>query len=398
MIEGHRDGNAPYAAGLDSRFRGAAEDQAAGSYATGSYTIERPLILFCLLMLAVGCYLVLKPFLSALLWGLILAISTWPLHVRLTRALGGRTGASATILTLAALGILVIPLVLFGLNLTDNVEQLAATIHQWRTEGFPPPPPWLETLPLAGTRLHRSWSDLAGGSAEAMAALAPHLQAGGRRILEFGAVLGSGVVQICISLIIAFVLYRNGRRVAEALDSVLERLAGRGGTRLRDVAAGTLKGVVYGIVGTNFTQAVLAGIGFHIAGVPGALLLGFFCFFLTLVPAGPTLVWLPAVLWLFSTGETGWAVFLLAWSIMVFGVVEALLRTLLVSRGSELPMVLILLGLFGGLLTFGFLGLFLGPCLLALGYTLVREWSRAGQARHEQVPVPDSRHWGSSQP
>jgi predicted PurR-regulated permease PerM len=181
-------------------------------------------------------------------------------------------------------------------------------------------------------------------------------------------------MEIVISLLIAFFLYRDGQRAAAALGSVLERLAGRRGPRLLDVAAGTLKGVVYGIIGTNLTQAILAAIGFRIAGVPGALLLGFFCFFLTLIPVGPILIWLPATIWLFTTGETGWAIFLIVWSIMVFSVLEAVLRTFLVSRGSDLPMIMILLGLFGGLLTFGFIGLFLGPCLLALGYALIREW------------------------
>jgi predicted PurR-regulated permease PerM len=352
--------------------------------------MERPVALFCLLLLAVGCYLVLRPFLSALLWGIILAISTWPLHVRLTHLLGGRTGLSATILTLAAVSVLVIPLIFLVLNLSDNVQELAATIRQWRIDGLPPPPPWVETVPIVGVRLHRFWVDAADSGATAAAALAPYLQTGGRRILGFGASLGGGIVHICISLIIAFVFYRNGRQVAAVLDSVLERLAGREGARLEAVAAGTLKGVVYGIIGTNLVEAVLAAIGFQIAGVPGPLLLGLFCFFLTLIPAGPTVIWLPAVLWLFAIGETGWAIFLIAWNIVVFGVIEALLRTVLVSRGSELPMVLILLGLFGGLLTFGFLGLFLGPCLLALGYTLIGEWSGAEQARRRQdlPPIP----------
>jgi predicted PurR-regulated permease PerM len=105
----------------------------------------------------------------------------------------------------------------------------------------------------------------------------------------------------------------------------------------------TLKGVVYGIIGTNLTEAILAAIGFRIADVPGALLLGFFCFFLILVPAGLVLIWVPATIWLFTIGETGWAIFLIVWSIMVFGMIEALLRTFLVSRGSDLPMIMILL-------------------------------------------------------
>jgi predicted PurR-regulated permease PerM len=339
-----------------------------------NHLVERAVGLVCLLILAAGCYLVMKPFLSALLWGIILTISTWPLHVRLTRALGGRTGASAAVLALGACAVFLIPLAMLGHNLGENVAQLAAKLQEWRSGGVPQPPAWLETMPLFGSRIHVFWSDLAAGSEEAAATLAPYLQIARARILDFSALIGSGMLEIFISLLIAFFLYRDGQRAAAALSSVLERLAGRRGPRLLDVAAGTLKGVVYGIIGTNLTEAVLAAIGFRIAGVPGALLLGFFCFFLTLVPVGPVLIWLPATIWLFTTGETGWAIFLIVWSIMVFGVIEALLRTFLVSRGSDLPMIMILLGLFGGLLTFGFIGLFLGPCLLALGYTLIKEW------------------------
>jgi predicted PurR-regulated permease PerM len=357
-------GVAAQTSGLGSHLRKHAEN----------HLVERSVALACLLILAVGCYLVMQPFLSALLWGIILTISTWPLHVRLTRALGERTGASAALLALGAFAVFLIPLAFLGHNLADNVAQLSVRLQEWRNNGVPQPPPWVETVPLFGSRIHVFWSDLAAGSEEAAATIAPYVQNARARILGFGALIGSGLLEIFISLLIAFFLYRDGQRAAAALGSVLERLAGRRGPHLLNVAAGTLKGVVYGIIGTNLTEAILAAIGFRIAGVPGSLLLGFFCFFLTLVPIGPVLIWLPATIWLFTIGETGWAIFLIVWSIMVFSVIEALLRTFLVSRGSDLPMILILLGLFGGLLTFGFIGLFLGPCLLALGYTLIREW------------------------
>jgi predicted PurR-regulated permease PerM len=275
---------------------------------------------------------------------------------------------------LAACAIFLIPLALLGQNLAENVAQLAVKLQEWRNNDVSEPPSWVAPLPLLGSRLHQFWSDLAAGSAEATARLEPYVQIARTRILAFGTLIGSGMMEIVISLLIAFFLYRDGQRAAAALGSVLERLAGRRGPHLLDVAAGTLKGVVYGIIGTNLTEAILAAIGFRIAGVPGALLLGFFCFFLTLVPVGPVLIWVPATIWLFTIGETGWAIFLIVWCIMVFGLIEALLRTFLVSRGSDLPMILILLGLFGGLLTFGFIGLFLGPCLLALGYSLIKEW------------------------
>ncbi|UEM06592.1 AI-2E family transporter [Skermanella rosea] len=231
---------------------------------------------------------------------------------------------------------------------------------------------------------------MSAGSVEAAATLEPYVQHARAWILGFGALIGSGVLQIFISLLIALFLYRDGQRAAVALGSVLERLAGRRGPRLLDVAAGTLKSVVYGIIGTNLTEAVLAAIGFWIAGVPGAILLGFLCFFLTLVPVGPILIWLPATIWLFTIGETGWAIFLIVWSVMVFSVIEALLRIFLVSRGSDLPMMMILLGLFGGLLTFGFIGLFLGPCLIALGCTLVMEWIGMEKERRSRKPAAHS--------
>ena len=353
-----------------------------------NHLIERAVALVCLLILAIGVFLVMQPFLSALLWGTILTISTWPLHVRLTRMLGGRTGASAAFLTLAACAVFVIPLALLSHNLAENVAQLTANLREWQSNGIAEPPSWVAPLPFVGLRMQQFWSDLSTGSVEATARLEPYVQYVRTEILTFGALIGAGVVQIVISLLIAFFLYRDGLRAAAALDSVLERLAGRRGPRLLDVAAGTLKNVVYGILGTNLTEAVLAAIGFRIAGVPGALLLGFFCFFLTLVPVGPVLIWLPATIWLFAIGETGWAIFLVVWSIMVFGVLQALLRTFLVSRGSDLPMLLILLGLFGGLLTFGFIGLFLGPCLLALGYSLIKEW--IGMERADTTPSRDN--------
>jgi predicted PurR-regulated permease PerM len=148
----------------------------------------------------------------------------------------------------------------------------------------------VETVPQLGSQFHGFWSELAAGSAGAAATLEPYVQYARAQILGFGALIGSGVLQIFISLLIAFFLYRDGQRAAATLGSVLERLAGRRGPHLLAVAGGTLKGVVYGIIGTNLTEAVLAAIGFRIAGVPGALLLGSFCFFLTLVPVGPVLI------------------------------------------------------------------------------------------------------------
>jgi predicted PurR-regulated permease PerM len=178
-----------------------------------------------------------------------------------------------------------------------------------------------------------------------------------------------------LSLLIAFFLYRDGRAAAARLETVVGQLAGGRAHTLLGVASGTIKGVVYGILGTNLVQGVLAAIGFWLSGVPGAFLLGVLSFFLTTIPMGPVIIWVPAVLWLFHIGDTGWAVFLALWSFGVFGPLENVLRPYLISRGSDLPVILVLFGMIGGLLAFGFLGIFLGPVLLAVSFTLAEEWS-----------------------
>src|SRR4051812_37110101 len=157
-------GSAVQADGLGERLRKHAE-----SHLSGDHLVEQAVALVCLLILAVGCYLVMQPFLSSLLWSLILTISTWPLHVWLTRALGGRKGASAAILTVMAMGIFVIPLALLGQNLAGNVTELAVKVGDWRNNGLPRRPPWVTTLPLLGSRLPQFWLDLAAGSVETTA-------------------------------------------------------------------------------------------------------------------------------------------------------------------------------------------------------------------------------------
>jgi predicted PurR-regulated permease PerM len=143
---------------------------------------------------------------------------------------------------------------------------------------------------------------------------------------------------------------------------------------LLTVAANTVRGVVYGILGTGLVQALMAGIGYFIAGVPGAALLALLTFFLSVVPVGPPLVWIPAALWLFHQGSTGWGIFMLAWGVLVSSV-DNVVKPWLISQGSDLPFILIFFGVLGGALMFGFIGVFIGPTLLAVGYRLVEEWA-----------------------
>src|SRR5438034_3629708 len=174
-------------------------------------------------------------------------------------------------------------------------------------------------------------------------------------------------------------LFRDGESVAEQLGVITERIAGERGRHLLTLAGSTVRGVVYGILGTALAQAVMAGIGYVIAGVPGAGMLALLTFFLSVVPVGPPLIWIPAGLWLFHEGSTGWAIFMLVWGIGVSSV-DNVVKPWLISQGSDMPFLLILFGVLGGALAFGFIGVFLGPTLLAVGYRIIADWAASSAA------------------
>jgi predicted PurR-regulated permease PerM len=206
-------------------------------------------------------------------------------------------------------------------------------------------------------------------------------------LLTGGFFLVSGLIKLALSIFIAFFLFRGGAKAGAWLTALVWHLAGERGTHLLTVAGNTVRGVVYGILGTALTQAVLAGIGFLIAGVPGAALLALLTFFSSIVPVlGTALTWGPAAVWLFHQGSTGWGIFMLIWG---FGVanVDNVVKPWLISQGSNLPFLLIFFGVLGGALTFGFIGVFLGPTLLAVGYRLVVEWAVSSRLMEKPEPV-----------
>jgi predicted PurR-regulated permease PerM len=197
--------------------------------------------------------------------------------------------------------------------------------------------------------------------------------------------MGNGLVQILIALFVAFFFYRDGDRVKELLGQAMMRLAGRdNGPVLVSTAQNAVKGVVYGLIGTAFAQALVALVGFLIAGVPGALLLAALTFVLSLVPMGPVLIWGGAAAWLYLQGSTGWSIFMVIYGIGVISSVDNFLKPLLMSRAGNLSMLLVVLGVFGGAIAFGFIGLFVGPALLAVAWNLVKTWLQV-EAAEERI-------------
>ena len=332
-----------------------------------------------LLLLFVGCLLVLWPFVTALLWAAVLSFSTWPLYRRLLKWLGGRRTLAAMLVALGMILVVLLPFVVAGLTLADNVTELKTAVQRVIEEGPPAPPAWLAKVPLVGQYATEQWQTLAADSVGFLREARRFVEPVAAGLLRVGLNLGAGLIQLALSILITFFLLRNGPLVAENLNASIGRIAGDRGKHLLQVAGNTVRGVVYGILGTAMVQAMMAGLGFLIAGVPGAALLALLTFFLSVVPVGPPLVWLPAALWLFHQGRTGWGIFMLIWGVGV-STVDNFVKPWLISQGSDLPFILILFGVLGGALAFGFIGVFLGPTLLAVGYRLVKEWSAASRA------------------
>ncbi|MFJ2549384.1 AI-2E family transporter [Pseudomonas sp. NPDC087612] len=339
---------------------------------------DRLLVQIILLALLGAGLWVMAPFISALLWGAILAYASWPLMRLLTRLLGGRETLAAGLLTTLWILLVALPLVWLGFNLADHIRDATAFVRDVQVDGLPDAPGWLGSVPFVGERLVGMWNTIDQQGAALLVTIKPYLGQVGNWLLARSAQIGSGILELTLSLVFVFFFYRDGPRLAAFVLRLLDRLIGERAEYYLDLVAGTVQRVVNGVIGTAAAQAVLALIGFLIAGVPGALVLGIVTFMLSLIPMGPPLAWVPATAWLAWQGEYGMAVFLGLWGTFIISGVDNVLKPYLISRGGNLPLVIVLLGVFGGLLAFGFIGLFIGPTLLAVAYSLLLDWSRSG--------------------
>ena len=336
---------------------------------------DRLLVQILLLVLFGASFWVMAPFWSALFWGAVLAFASWPLMRLLTRWLGGRESLAAGILTLGWMLLVAVPLVWLGFNLADHVRDAVALIKDIQVDGLPAAPTWLGSIPFVGERLVAMWDSIDQQGAALMVSLKPYLGQVGNWLLARSAQIGGGILELTLSLVFVFFFYRDGPRLAMFVHRLLERLIGDRAGYYIELVAGTVQRVVNGVIGTAAAQALLALIGFLIAGVPGALVLGIVTFLLSLIPMGPPLVWIPATAWLAWKGDYTYAVFLGVWGTFIISGVDNVLKPYLISRGGNLPLVIVLLGVFGGLIAFGFIGLFIGPTLLAVAYSLLMDWS-----------------------
>lgn len=348
--------------------------------------IENWLGIGAVALLGLGCVVILLPFISAALWAAILCFTTWPLFVRLKVVLGGRRTLAASLATLVLSAIIVAPIAVLVSKLSSNMTEIIAATQKLIHEGPPEPPAWVASIPLVGGHLASWWQLMSESNSDRLAEIAKWLPSAQKAVLGSGRALAGGVFQIILSLLMVFLFYRDGETASNRLSVAINRIGGAEGSHLLDVAGATMRAVVYGVLGTALLQGVLAGLGFMIAGVPGAVLLAFLTFVVAVLPGGPILVAVPAIFWLYHRGSAAWAVFLLVWVVIV-GNLDSVVRPLLISRGGgTTPLILVVLGVLGGAMAFGLIGLFLGPTLLAVGYSLFDEWSSSA---HKLIPQID---------
>ncbi len=328
-------------------------------------------------LLALGCFLILQPFIAAILFAAIVCVTTWPLHAWLLARLGGRPALTSTLMILLLMLVVLLPMILLAISLADAAPLLADKLRGVILRAAMGPPDWLAGIPLVGEQLDAYWHNLAE-SREEFNKLLKQLYDPARKVLfTTVALTGEGLLQLMLVLFIAFFFYRDGPALAERLADGSRRLGGELGEQMLTLARSTVMGVMVGIVGTAAAQSLVSLVGFLIAGVPGAILLAAAIFFLSMIPVGPPLIWGGAAFWLYDQGQTGWAIFMAVYGVAVISSVDNFVKPLLISRTASLPILLIALGVFGGVLAFGFIGIFLGPVLLALSLVLAEKWTAA---------------------
>lgn len=338
-------------------------------------------------LLTCGCLYVMAPFLAAMLFAAAVVISSWPLYQRLLRRCRGRRTLAASTMTLTLTLLVLIPIALVGYHLADSLGHLFEQLRVAIDSGAVAPPAWIRAIPLVGTHIDDYLVELIGSREQMMALGRRMLEPGRHYLAASGIVLGTGIAQMALAAFVAFFFYRDGLTLLRAIAVTMQRVTGDNAAHILRTVSQTVRGVMYGLLGTALAQALVAAVGFAVAGVPAVPLLSVLVFVLSLVPVGPPLVWGGAALWLFSQGENGWAIFMVVWGTLLISGVDNVVKPMLISRGSSLPFLLTLLGVLGGVLAFGFVGIFIGPTLLAVGYSLLADWTGDG----DDIALPSDR-------
>jgi len=345
------------------------------------WNTERIVRLVGLALLALACLQVLLPFLGAITWAAIIAITVWPAFVRLTGQLGQRPRLAATICGIILMAVLVLPFAVLAVSLGQGIPEVGRLLQSLGANIPAEPPAWLSGLPIIGAVLTEAWQTAVTDMAGLMRLVLPAAEQAGVWALAQGASIAVALLEFLFAILIAIVLLVTSDQSSDLAQRVVARLEIGDGGRLIGIVVSTVRSVSIGLVGTASAQALFAVVGFVIAGVPGVAVLGFLVFAIALVQLPTLIVWIPAAIWLYLQDHVGSAIFLAIWGMVLINSVDNFLRPWLISRGARLPFALILMGVLGGLLAWGIIGLFIGPTLLAVPHSLVRTWTGDVKAR-----------------
>jgi predicted PurR-regulated permease PerM len=329
--------------------------------------------------LIVASFWILRPFLAAAIWATMIVVATWPVMLWFQARLWSRRSLAVVVMTVILLLLFVVPLTLAIGTIVANADEIGAQLKALTGFRMPAPPDWVATLPFVGAKLVLAWEQAAVAGVEGLLArLTPYAGSATTWFVARAGNVGFLFVQFLLTLVLAALMYARGEAVAQGVERFGHRLAGERGENAVRLAGQAIRSVALGVVVTAVAQSALGGIGLAIAGVPFAGLLTAAMLLLCIAQVGPTPVLVPAVIWLYWTGQTAWATLLLVTTVVVV-TMDNVVRPLLIKRGADLPLLLIFAGVIGGLLAFGLVGIFVGPVVLAVAYTLLEAWIGDGE-------------------
>ena len=324
--------------------------------------------------LIVASFWIMRPFIAATIWATMLVVATWPVLLWFEARLWGRRSLAVLVMTLLRLLLFVVPMMLAIATIVSHSDAIVTQAKALADLDVQHPPQWVGSLPFVGQKVAQAWEQaLASGAAGLIARLAPYADDIARFFVAQAGSVGFVFIQFLLTVVISALMYAGGESAAQAVHRFGRRLAGEHGDSAVTLAGQAIRGVALGVGVTAVVQAGLGGIGLAIVGVPFAGLLTAAMLLLCIAQLGVFPVLVPAVAWIYWNGETGWGTFLLVWALVV-GTLDNFLRPALIKRGADLPLLLIFAGVIGGLLAFGLVGIFVGPVVLAVAYTLVGSW------------------------
>ena len=331
------------------------------------------LVLFLVALVALTAS-VLSPFFTAVIWATIVSVAAWPSLLRLEALLGGRRGVAVALVTVTILLVVFVPVTLALATIARNAHSLTADIKSLQSIALPAPPAVLEAVPFGGPRLAREWRRVTALSPDERGAeLSPYLQAALQWFVAKAGSVGSMLLQFLLTTIVSAIILSRGEVVRDSILRFAARLAGQPGYDVTIRAGQAIRSVVLGVVVTALLQSAIGGIGLAVSGIPAAPLLAAVMLFLCLAQLGPVPVLAPAVIWLYWSGQNGHGTLLLIVAVITMAI-DNVVRPLLIRRGASLPLLLIFSGVIGGLIAFGVVGLFIGPAVLTVSYTLLTKW------------------------